>query len=180
MTDELNWGQVEAEEEVTERDIQDAGAMGKAPIGKFLTTIDSSVPKQRNPKDGGDSYYVCNLKHTIDRVMEINGEPPTEEDQEKWAGKFIFDNVSLPRKNEPDALKNRRIMILMRAGIISKTAPNIPKDAWSKQILGKQFVVEHVDNLDKKSGKTYRQISFDGYYAPEDVTLVTKDDLSDI
>lgn len=179
MEDELNWGNVEAEEAVTKEDMDNADSMGKAPVGKYLCTVDASKPKKRDPKDQ-PSYFVAGLKHRIDRVIEISGRAANEDDQEKWAGKFIFDDISLPRKDEPDALKNRRIMILKRCGILSPTSTKIPADAWSHQIVGKQFVLEYIDNPDKKTGKVYRQIAFDGYHALDDVIKVTKDDLSDI
>ena len=179
MSDEISWGNVDAEESVSKEEMENAESMGKAPVGKFLCTVDSSKPKKRDPKEG-KSYFVAGLKHRIDRVIEISGRQATEEDQEKWVGKFIFDDIGLPKDGESELLKNRRIMILKRAGILSPSSTKIPADAWSVQIVGKQFLIENVDQLDKKSGKTYRQVAFDGYHPVEEVSRVTKDDLSDI
>lgn len=179
MSDELNWDFVDSEENITKEDIDNAESMGKAPVGKYLCTVESSKPKKRNPDDA-PSYFVAGLKHRIDRVIEINGRAATEEDQDRWTGKFIFDDVSLPREDEPEALKNRRIMIAKRAGIISNTSTRIPKNAWRELIIGKQFLIDHIDQTDKKTGKVYRQVAFDGYHVPEDAVKVTKDDLSDI
>lgn len=179
MTDELNWDLVDSEENITKEDIDNAEAMGKPAVGKYLCTVENSKPKKRNPDDA-PSYHVAGLKHRIDRVVEINGKAATEGDQDKWSGKFIFDDVSLPRQDEPEALKNRRVMIAKRAGIISSTSTQIPKNAWSELIVGKQFLIDYIDQVDKKTGKSYRQVAFDGYHVPEDAVKVTKDDLSDI
>jgi len=177
MSDEVKWGDFDTEEEVTEDEVKDVENMSKRPIGKYLCTVVESKPKRRDPKEG-NSYFVVGLKMRIDEALEIDNEPADAEESEKHEGKFLFDDVIMLRPDESDALKNRRVLILKRAGIISSSGGKVPSNAWSELIVGKQFKITYIDNYDKNSKKTYRQVAFDGYEVPE--VEVNEDDLKDI
>lgn len=185
MTDKMNWDEIpedNQEEKLSDQDHKNAESMGKKPVGKYLVTVEETNPKQINPKDR-PSYFAANLKMRIDDVIEIEGKPASEEDKERWEGKFLFDSVSLYVEGESEALKNRRILVLKRGGVITNSAAKIPKDAWSKQIIGKQYLINWIeDSYKDKNGndKTIRKVAFDGYESPEAAVKVTEDDLDDI
>ena len=179
----LEWGDVANDEEVSQQDIKDAESSGRPPVGKYLCTVEETKPKQVNPKDK-PSYYVATLIMRIDEAIEINGRAATNEESEAYEGRKIFDDISLKRDDEPDALKNRRILVAKRAGIISDSSSKIPANAWSEQIIGKQFLITYIEETytpaNSKTEKTIRKVAFDGYESPENAVKVSDDELDDI
>jgi hypothetical protein len=180
---ELTWDQVSAKETLNEGDVKNAENSGKPPVGKYLTVIESSKPKQVNP-EGKDSYFVATLVHKIEEVIEIEGKPVSGGEGEQYIGRKMFDDVSLPKPDEADALKNRRILIAKRAGIISDSSAEIPKNTWGELILGKRFLVTTEENEYTPKGKTKPvstvRIAMFGYDVPENAVAVSDADLDDI
>ena len=182
MSDELNWGDITCAEDVTEDDIKNADSGGGVPAGKYLVVVESCTPKQINP-EGKESYFSANLKHKIEGVVELNGKPVNGEEGDMYIGRFIWDAVALAHAGEKDAVRNRRICVVKRAGIISDSSSQIPGDTWSKQILGKRFLLEVIDNefVDKTGAKRKNtKVAMFGYQTPEEATRVSDADIDDI
>ena len=183
MTDELQWGDVSKDENVSEKDIKNAEAGSKPPIGQYICTVEESKPKQRNPKDK-PSYFVANLKMRIDEVIQLDGKPVSGDEGEQYEGRFIFDSISLSRDDEPDALRNRRILVAKRGGIITGSSTKIPANTWSELIIGKRFLITYIEeqyeDFKTKQMKTARKVAFDGFDVPDRAVRVTEDDLDDI
>jgi hypothetical protein len=182
MGDQVTWDQVSTPEQVSEDDIKNSESSGRPPAGKYITVIESTKPKQINPKDK-PSYYAATLIHKIEEVIELGGKPVSGEEGDQYIGRKIFDDVSLAHPNEADAVRNRRICIVKRAGIISDSSTEIPSNTWSDLIIEKRFLVEVIkeDYKDKHGNpKSTTKIAMFGYNTPESAVQVSDADLDDI
>lgn len=181
MSDELNWGDIEKKEKVTEDEIKNADRGGQMPMGKYLCVVRESKPVRIDPK-GKDSYFAANLKHEIESVVELNGKPVNSDEGDMYIGRFIWDKVSLAHDAEKDAVRNRRIAIVKRAGIISESSSEIPENTWSELIIGKKFLLTVEDNEYEKDGKTIKgtKVAMFGYETPEAAEKVSESDIDDI
>ena len=182
----LTWDQVPEEiESITPEEIAKAESGNVKPIGKYLVVVKGSEPKQINPKTKPgeapkDSYMIANLKLEIEEVVEIDHKPVNGNEYDQLCGKIIWDGVNLPRSGENEIFKSRRIHILHAAGIISKTSTAIPQKAFSELIVGKRFLIDYDDNVNKETGKVFRQVSLFGYHPPEEAVKVSESDIADI
>ena len=187
---QIGWGDVPERykgEKVTEKQMKDAESMGRLPVGKYLCTCIDSRPKQKNPKseDGSPapSYFVANLKWRVDSVVEIDRKPVSGDEGEQYEGRFIFDEIALQKDGEKDGMRNRRIMVAKRTGIMAATGREIPTDAWSKLIIGKRALISHVEETYKdKTGvdQIRRKVAFDGYESADKAVKAGGDTFSDI
>ena len=184
MSDELTWDMIEDKcgEAVTEEDIKNADSGGGVSVGKYLTEVIASYPTLAKPK-GKPSYYVAKLKHKVERVIEINRKPVSGDEGDIYIGRFIWDRVSMPTQDESDAIRNRRITIAKRGGIISDSSTNIPNNAFSKLIIGKKYIVEVVENQytdENGNKKSNNQIAMFGYHSVDEIEKVSENDIADI
>jgi hypothetical protein len=163
----LTWGEIEIDDEtLTEKDIQNAESSGKLPPMKFLGTCESSIPREAKLEN-----YTCheaNLKWRVDELLEIAGVKATDDEKEKYEGRFVFDGVLLGHPKEKDGIRNRRILVAKRCGLISNTSDKIPANAWSDLIIGAQAIITTEKNSykDKKTGEQKEgspRVKFDGY-----------------
>ena len=85
-------------------------------------------------------------------------------------GKTQYDDISLPHPQESDGSRNRRVLIATRLGLITKGSKETADINW-KSLEGHQVLITVEDNVSKKNGKTYSNVTFDGWqdpaYAPE-------------
>lgn len=181
---ELTWDGVDVKsEEVSEQDIKNAESSGRPPVGKYIMEVVSSKPKQVNPK-GKESYFVASLKLKIEEVLEIEGKKVNGKEGDQYLGRFMFDDISLARQGEADAVKNRRIFIAKRAGIITDSSSNIPSNTWSDLIIGKRFMITTEVNEYIPEGKTQPvknvRVAMFGYDYPEKAEAVSDAELADI
>jgi hypothetical protein len=183
----LSWNDVPPKvlgQKITEDDFKNADAMSKTPVGLYLCTCVGSKPKQINPKDESGapapSYFVAGLKWKIDQALELNGKPVTEEND--LAGKFIFDDIALFHENEKEAMRNRRVFVAKRLGLITKDNLDFPRNGWSDLVIGKQALVKVAERSYTKAGekKTINAVAFDGYDFAHKATQVTAADFSEI
>lgn len=183
MTEEITWDQVYEEEEITEDDIKKAESSGRPPAGKFLCVVESTKPKQVNP-EGKESYFKASLKMKIEEVVELNGKPVSGDEGDEYIGRYLYDDIALPRTDEPDALRNKRICVAKRGGIISENSSKIPGNTWSELIVGKRFLITNEDHEYTPKGKPVpvktTQVAMFGYESPEAATKISDSDLADI
>lgn len=180
----LDWNDIDPGkmgEEITEDDIKDAESGGRTPVGLYLCSCEKSNLKQVNP-DEGASYLAVSLGWKIERVIELNGEKVEGDQGENLEGRYIWDDINLPRANETDGSRNRRILVAKRVGLITDTSRKIAPDAWSDQIIGKRALVrvsERTYTKDKET-KTITTVPFDGYDYAAKADQVEDADYGDI
>lgn len=188
MTEEtLDWGSVDIDDEqVSEKDLADAENMGRMPPMKFIGTCQESTLKKIKFKE-----YTCfgaNLKWEIDELLQIDDgdgtkRDATDEDKERYEGRFVWDDVALAHPAEKQGMKNRRILISKRLGLYDGKTGKIATKAWSDLIIGAQAIIttEKNEYKDKNTGENKvgnAKVSFDGYEAVTASTVT--DDFSDI
>jgi len=166
MAEQLLWGDIEGEdEELTKTDIENAESMGRMPPMRFLGTCESSNP--REAKLNAYTCYSANLKWIIDELLECPaGTPASDEDKDRFEGRFQFDDVLLGHQDEKAGIRNRRILIAKRCGLINNASDKIPKNAWSDLIVGAQAIIttEKQEYTDKNGNeKSSVKVKFDGY-----------------
>ncbi len=173
----------EIDEQVSEESIKAAEDMGKVPVGKYLCRCADSIPKQKD--FANYSCIAAGLRLEIIKALEKNGQPVKDEDSENYAGRSIFDDVSLYSSAEKDGMRNRRIMIASRFGLINSSADKITKSMWKTDIIGKLVVVEYIEEgyIPKSSTveRKIRKVAFDGYTSAEGIdTASLTPDIDDI
>jgi len=162
------WDQVNVDEEISETDQAASNDISMStPVGKFLCTVVAC-----DAIENAMSAYTCyqaNLKMRIDKVVKIeqpvfdkdkkpivrNGEPvkkvldvPADQVAKinaLYAGRFIFDGINLYNPAEKEAMKNRRLFVAKRLGLITPQATSLPTSAWPGSI-GRQVIVETEHN----------------------------------
>ena len=80
-------------------------------------------------------------------------------------GKVAYDDITLPAPQESDGSRNRRLLIASRMGLIEKGSKDSTKVNW-KALEGAQVLITVEHNVSKTNGKTYSNISFDGWNDP--------------
>jgi len=164
MGETLAWDEVPmTEEEVSEEEMSAAESNGRLPAMKFRGTCESSTPSEAMmPEYTG---YQAGLKWVVDEVLECPvGTPATEEVKDQYEGRFQYDNVLLGHPDEADWAKNRRILVASRCGLMN--GQEIPGNAWSELIVGKEAIITTEEKPSKKDPtKTYINVAFDGYEA---------------
>lgn len=166
MENSLSWDDTKIpNEEISEGDLEKAEAMGKLPPMRFLGRCRSSHPKEA--KLANYTCYAANLKWEIRDLISIEGKTPTDEQKNMYEGRFVFDDVMLPHPDEKDGMRNRRLLIAKRCGLINSSAKAIPAEAWRTGIIDKEAIIttERQTYTDKKTGdeKTNVKVAFSGY-----------------
>ena len=164
----LNWDEIDLPPEtVDEAAATAAENMGKTPVGKFLCTCIDSKPVEKKFK--AYSGYAANLKWQIENVLQINGKEATSAEKDAYEGRFIFDDVVLANDAEKDGMRNRRVMIACKVGLVvnPSLATSLTAKSWGKDIIGKQAIItterqEWVDSVTDEKKHTVK-VSFDGY-----------------
>lgn len=80
-------------------------------------------------------------------------------------GKMVYDDITLPHPQESQGSQNRRILIGSRMGLIVKGTKDTSKVNW-KALEGAQVLITVEHNVSKTNGKTYANVSFDGWFNP--------------
>ena len=184
--DEKSWGDVGEEsvsEEVDEKAVEDCEKGSGLPWGKHIVRVIDCAPKEVNL-----TAYTCtaaNLKMEIEKTLEIEGAVVAEEDQDKYEGRLIFDDILLFHEDEKDGMKNRRLLVLKRLGLIPKEGGKITKKTWAEDIFEKRFVVITEENryTSKKTNKEVvnTKVAFAGYETVDAASEgKTDDDFGDI
>lgn len=175
QTESLSWDDDlgDIDENVSEDDVKQAESMGKVPVGKYLCECVGSVPKQKDFKDY--SCIAAGLRWEILKVLELNGVAVVGDEGEALEGRAIFDDVALYSGSEKDGMRNRRILIAKRTGLIGGSMDKITKEMWSKDIIGKKAILNYIEEEYTPKGKTVpvkvRKVAFDGYESPDGVEI---------
>ncbi|MFH2100443.1 MAG: hypothetical protein ABIJ95_13090 [Pseudomonadota bacterium] len=148
---------------MTETDQKRADQGGLMPIGKYLCICRTSVPREKH--FNAYSCVAANLKWEVVKVLELSGKAPTEAEAEALRGRNIFDDVNMPNPKEKDGMRNRRILVAKRTGLLDGTDGVLKLVHWKTAIVGKRAVLSIIHEEDKKTGKTYAKVPFDGYDA---------------
>ena len=173
----------EIDEQITEDDIKKAENMGKVPVGKYFCECVGSVPKQKD--FANYSCIAAGLRWEVLRVLEINGEPVKGDEGEIYEGRLIFDDVALYSPSEKDGMKNRRILIAKRVGLINSSNDKITKKMWKEDIIGKKAIINYIEEAYIPKGSTVekktRKIAFDGYESADGIEITDQTpDIDDI
>lgn len=177
----LSWGEVDIpDENVTEAEVTKAEAGGQIPPCVARCSCESSYPKEKVMT--GYSCYAANLKWRVEEILEMPpGTPAKEEDVENYKGGFIYDDINLADKDEKTGMRNRRILVAKRCGLINSTSEKIPTSAWEEDIIEREVIIEtelqkYTDKDDNK--KQIIKVKFDGYRSTD--TIVSDDDFDEI
>jgi len=209
-TQEINWDEINVDETITEADQKMSEDIStETPVGKFICTIEACTARENAMQ--AYTCYAANIKFRIDHVLEIeqkvkddkgafvmrNGEAlrkkiTVEKDQQVainalFAGRFVFDSVNLASPKEKDSMKNRRLFVAKKIGLISPKAVTIKGSDWAGSV-GRRVIIETEWNSwkDKTTGETRKnvRVGWSGYdFAPQDGSVVETaldDDFSDI
>jgi len=179
----LNWDEVEiADENVSEADVMAAENMGgRMPVGKWLCTVETSTPRTANLKNY--TTMAVNLKMRVEEALEIDGKRIEGDVGDTYEGRFIWDDVLLEHPDEKDGMRNRRILVAKRFGLIVGEQP-ITKQMWSQDIIGKQIVVvtEKGKPYEDSFGVTQKgriKVGFSGYKSAESAEVAGSTDTYD-
>jgi hypothetical protein len=180
----LDWNDIDPGklgENITEDDMRNAESGGRPDVGLYLCSCEKSTLKQVNPDDG-PSYLVVGLGWKIERVIELRGAKVEGSEGEHLEGRYIWDDINLPRADESDGARNRRILVAKRVGLINDTSSKIPQDAWSNLIIGKRALVRVAERTytKGKETKTITAVPFDGYDYASKADAVEDADFADI
>ena len=80
-------------------------------------------------------------------------------------GKVVYDDITLPAPQESDGSRNRRVLIGSRMGLIEKGSKDTAKVNW-KILEGAKVLITVEHNVSKTNGKTYANVTFDGWQDP--------------
>lgn len=94
------------------------------------------------------------------KMRVIGGATPDD------VGKYIYDDINLPNPNEKEGNIKRRVLIAVRLGLIPRGSQDARQVNW-KALEGAQAVVEVIHTYEEKKKKTYANVTFGGYEAPE-------------
>lgn len=196
----LDWDSVVISETVTASDIKKAESLSmKNPVGLFLCEITDVSPVEKN-----FSEYSCvaaKLKMKVKSVLEIekavfddagkevvrNGEIlmkvfPVTDPKEKaeldmlHSGLLITDEVNFYNVKEKETMKNRRLFVARKIGILDERSGELSGQMW-RNAKGLLVIVRTELNryTDKKGDekKTVR-VAFDGYESAATLTVSTQ------
>ena len=179
----LSWNDnIDVDEAIDEKDLKNAESLGRPPAGRYLCKCIDSQPEQIEFK-----AYSCIgavLKFEILKPLEIEGQPPTEDAAKELVGKIISDTIAMFSPMEKDGMKNRRVLVAKRMGLISNGADHISTDMWANGVIGQKVIIDFEENSwkDKNTGEIKKnlKVAFDGYDYAEKANTPTQDDFSDI
>jgi hypothetical protein len=186
----IDWNMINATDEIDEAaQAASEDISMQTPVGRFLCTVMDPV-EAIEKEFQAYACYAAKLKMRIDSVLKIeqpildekgvqikrNGEPITkvldvpasqiDAVRAKYSGRFIFDEIPLANPKEKEAMKNRRLFVAKRLGLISPTSTQLDARAWPGA-AGKQVIVETEWNSwkDKNTGETKRnvRVAWSGY-----------------
>ena len=172
------------DEEVSEETIKAAESMGKVPVGKYLCECVGSTPKQKDFRDY--SCIAASLRWNILKVLELDSVAVTGDEGEAYEGRTIFDDVALYSGSEKDGMRNRRILIAKRCGLIGNgMSDKITKAMWQKDIIGKKVIINYIEEGYTPKGSTVekkiRKVAFDGYESADGIEITDQTpDIDDI
>jgi len=176
-TSTLSWDDL-PDENFTEDDVKGAEAMGKLPLGRFLCTCVQSLRRQKDFNNY--SCTAANLKWRVDRVLELGGVKVEGDEADGYIGRFMFDDVNMSSPEEKDGMRQRRIFVAKRTGLIANSSGTITAPMWATGIIGNQTILTNEDQTNEKTGKVYRNVAFYGYEAITDAASTSGDDYSDL
>jgi len=181
----MNWDEVEiADENVTEEDVTAAESMGgRIPVGRWLCTVEKSTPRNADLKTYTSLCLAVNLQMQVDQALEVDGKKVEGDAGDAYEGRFIWDDVLLEHPDEKDGMRNRRILIAKRFGLIVGDQP-ITKKMWSEDIVGKQIIIvtEKGKSYEDKFGATQEgriKVGFSGYESAENAEVAGATDTFD-
>lgn len=184
-TANLSWDDdLDVDEEVSEEDVKTAESMGKVPVGRYLCECVGSVPKQKDFRDY--SCIAAALRWNILKVLELDGVAITGDEGETYEGRTIFDDVALYSGAEKDGMRNRRILIAKRCGLIGNgISDKITKGMWQKDIIGKKVIINYIEESYTPANSTVekkvRKVAFDGYESADGIEITDQTpDIDDI
>lgn len=90
-------------------------------------------------------------------------------------GKMQYDDISLPHPQESQGSQNRRVLIGSRMGLIAKGSKDASQVNW-KVLEGRQVLItveDKVSDSGKSKGKTFANVTFDGWQDPAAAPVAT-------
>jgi len=195
-TQELDWDEYDATEEITAEDQKGSESMERTLlIGKFVCEVTDVTLKEASFFAG----LQVDLKMRIDHVMEFQQAVKTKDGKavlrkdgdgievplEKVlpidpelqdeinalvCGQHIFDQIKYPEEDEKGSAKRRRLFVAKRMGLIDQKAETMALSVW-KTAVGIQIVVDNEKNayFSKKKNEDVinAQVAYGGYTSLE-------------
>lgn len=186
------WDEINVDEAISETEQKASENLSvQTPVGRFLCTIVECNAVEKNFKLY--SCYAANLKMRIDQVLKIeqpimDGDKPLKRNGEAvlkvqdipaskidginalYAGRFIIDDVNLFNPMEKEAMKNRRLFVAKKIGLIKGNDTALKTSAWPGAV-GLRVIVETEWNSwkDKDTAEVKKnvRVGWSGYdFAP--------------
>jgi hypothetical protein len=143
----------------------------------LLGTKENLAPVAWDDLEGGGKLSVANTPHLC-VVKKIKG---YNHDFDKYTGprakvmlqviegpdkgKMQHDDITLPHPEASQGSQNRRVLIASRIGLIEKGSKDVVNVNW-KALEGAQVLITVEDKVSTKNGKTYANVTFDGWQNP--------------
>jgi hypothetical protein len=189
-TQTIDWNMINATDTIDEAALAASEDISvQTPVGIFLCTVVAPV-EAIEKQFKAYSCYAAKLKMRIDSVLKI--EQPVYDDKcapvkrngefimkvqdinadkvlavnAKYSGRFILDDIPLAHPKEKEAMRNRRLFVAQKLGLIQSRNGNLPAQAWVGA-AGRQVIVTTEWNSwsDKDTGETKKnvKVAWDGY-----------------
>lgn len=172
-----NWDDFDIDDEViTEQEAEEIESGSSFPVGLWLCRVVETKPKEINFKNY--ATFGVNIKFEIEKVLEVQKRPPTDQEIKQFTGKHMFDDVAFAHELEKEGMAKRRKLVALKIGLI-KHGEILRKNAWRDHVIDKRVIVRTELNTykDKKTGKdkTNTRIGFfDGYESVGQVEKVVE------
>lgn len=189
---ELDWGSVDVDESVSEADHKKAENLtAQTPVGKFRCRVLPVTAAEKTLKEY--SCVAASLKMEVIEVLELeqpvfddagkpvvrNGEQlmrkkiidnPKEKAlvNETYRGLILADDVFLHNPKEKEAIKNRRLFVARKIGILDEKGTVLTGRMWQSAEGREVIVITDWNRWEDKVTKELKKnvkVAFDGYEA---------------
>lgn len=183
------WESVNADETITAEDLKKAENIDvQTPVGQFLCLVTETTPVEKTFQRY--NCWAAKLKMKIEKVLKIEmpvkdskgeiveregtilrkimdvPEEKADEINALYSGRFIFDEINLFHRQEKEAMRNRRLFVAKRLGIIPANAETLTPAMWANS-PGRYILVTTEWNhwKDKTTGEKKKnvRVTWSGY-----------------
>ncbi len=143
------------DEEITEAEVNEATAPKSLPVGKFWAKCIKSEGKEVNG-------IVCAvLTWEVLKIMETEKEA---DHKDNLIGVKVTNDIALYSAGEQSWVKNRRIMVAKRLGLIPPKGGSLTAHSWSEEVLGTEVCLNITRNTytPKKGKNKDKEVTFIG------------------
>lgn len=185
----LNWDEVSIDEQISDVDFKKAETLGtQAPVGLFLCEVESvgliektmkeytcaagklsfkvlEVIELEQPVFGDDKKPVIRNGEPLMKINPVSGALKSESDA-KYIGMMLHDEVCMYHPKEKEGMKNRRLFIARKIGILAEGSNELTAGMW-RTTPGRRVLIRTEWNSwtdkDTKEIKKNVRVAFSGY-----------------